>query len=499
MKSLFEKKPQQWVPVKYMKNGVKWLLEHACAGLLFKPGLRKTSVTLAAISFLKRKGLINRVLVIAPKRVCYTVWPSEIEKWADFNHLTIEILHGSKKEKALTRDADIYCINPEGLSWLLSAEVVKSTVTNRRSAHVNVSRFKKLGFDTLVVDELSKFKHTNSLRFKMLKSVLHTFSRRWGLTGSPAANGLEDLFGETYILDMGNALGQYITHFRDTYFEQAGPYIRVPKLTAEEDIYERLSDLMMHVPDSEIDLPLLIENDIKIELDEESRRVYDKLEVMMLTAVEERLVTAATAAVKSSKCRQVCSGGIYLDPEIVETLDLKIKGHKREWANLHTLKVEALEDLVDEMQHRPLLVAYDFKHDLDRLRKVFPKATYLCDVSDKNFKSVENDWNAGKIELMFGHPQSIGHGLNLQESEADICWHTPTWDQDLYDQFNRRVRRSGNKRKRMNVHRIIVANSVEELMMTALTVKEAGQQALFNALLELTKRRKSERTHSSRG
>ena len=496
MKTLLESKPIKWVPVPYMRRGIKWLLERGAAGLLFKPGLRKTSVTLAAISFLKKKGIINRVLIIAPKRVCYAVWPSEIEKWADFNHLTIEILHGPKKEKALQRDADIYVINPEGLSWLLSAEVSRSPFTNRKTAHVSASRFKKMGFDTLVVDELSKFKHVTSLRFKMLKGILGTFSRRWGLTGSPASNGLEDLFGETYVLDMGNALGQYITHFRHEYFEQVGPFNRVPTLTAEAEIYEKLSDLMMHVPDTEIDLPILVENDIKIELDPESRRVYDQLELTMLTAIDERIITAASAAVKSSKCRQVCSGGVYLDPEIMTTLNIDVKSRKREWANLHTLKVEALEDLVDEMQHRPLLVAYDFKHDLDRLRKAFPKAMYLCDVADRNFKEVENRWNAGKIELMFGHPQSIGHGLNLQDSEADVCWHTPTWDQDLYDQFNRRVRRSGNKRKRMMCHRLIVMDSVEELMMASLVGKEKGQQSLFTALLELAKRRKREQVNS---
>jgi SNF2 family DNA or RNA helicase len=487
-------KPQKWTPAKYQLRGVKWLLEHACAGLLFKPGLRKTSVTLAAICYLKKRGLIDKVLIIAPKRVCYTVWPGEIEKWKDFNHLTIGVLHGKNREKTLLDDSDIHCINPEGLQWLLKAQVTKSELTNRKSATVNVKNFKKLGYDLLVVDELSKFKHTDTGRFKMIKPILGLFGRRWGLTGSPAANGLMDLFGETYVLDQGNALGPYITRFKREYFDVVGPFEMVPKLDAEERIYEKLSDLMMHVPDTEIDLPAQVDNDILIELDPESRRVYDQLELQMLTAIDERIVKAVNAGSKVSKIRQVCSGGVYLDPEMVQELNLSLKSVKREWVNLHMLKVDALEDLVDEMQHRPLLVAYDFKHDLDRLRMRFSpskKVVYLCDTADKDFKMTEQRWNAGMIELMFGHPQSIGHGLNLQDSEADVCWHTLTYDQDLYDQFIRRVRRSGSKRKRMMVHRLMMKNTVEDLVIApTLAFKDANQQTFFSALLNLAKRRK---------
>lgn len=486
------KPPEKWEPAKYQKRGVKWLLEHACAGLLFKPGLRKTSVTLAAISFLKKRGLINKVLVVAPKKVCYTVWPLEVKKWKDFNHLKVEILHGPKRNEALKREADIYTITAEGLQWLLAPEITRNEENNRKWVTVDTRAFKKLGFDVLVVDELSKFKHTTSLRFKTLKTILHLFGRRWGLTGSPRANGLEDLFGQTYILDMGNALGEYVSNFRREFFEAAGPYALVPKLDAEERIYEKLSNLMMHVPESEIDLPERVNNDILIDFDETSRRIYEEMEAIMLAQVDDKLVRASNAASKSMKCRQICSGGIYLDPEVMTALQaVKIKHTKREWVNLHDHKTDALEDLVDEMQHNPLLVAYDFKHDIDRLKKRFPKAVFIGDVSDKEYPRVEERWNAGDISLMFGHPQSIGHGLNLQGCGADICWHTPTWDQDLYDQFVRRVIRSGNKSKHTMVHRLLMRNTIEDLvMMPCLEAKEGGQQLFFDALLNLSNQRR---------
>ncbi len=477
--------------MKYQKRGVKWLLEHACAGLLLKPGFRKTSITLAAISYLKKKGFKPKVLIIAPKRVCYSVWPGEVEKWKDFNHLRVEILHGKDREKALRREADIYTITAEGLQWLLSPQITRSeTHPNRKSVAVDVRAFKKLGFNILVIDELSRFKHTTNIRFKTLKAVLHTFGRRWGLTGSPRSNNLEDLFGQTYVLDLGNALGQYITHFRRTYFDQVGPYDTVPKLGAEEQIYEKLSNLMMHVPESEIDLPKMVPNDIIIEFDDESRRMYNEMEALMLAEVEGKLVKAVNAGSKSVKCRQICCGGIYLDPEVITTLEVELKMRKREWINIHDLKTDALDDLVDEMQGRPLLVAYDFKHDLDRLRKRFPKALFLSDVKDRDFRAVERRWNDGLYPLAFAHPKSIGHGLNLQECEADICWHTPTWDQEIYDQFNRRVVRSGNFRKHTMIHRLLVHDTVEDLvMMPSLESKEQGQQGFFNALLALAKRR----------
>jgi SNF2 family DNA or RNA helicase len=503
--SMIKVTPQKWVPKIYMKKGLKWLLEHACAGLLLKPGRGKTAITLAAISFLKKKGLINKVLVLAPKRVCTTVWPKEVKKWSDFNHLRVEVLRGKDRDAALLRDADIYVTNYESLPWLLQPEWGINTMTKKKMVKIDTKKFKNLGFDVLVIDELSKFKHLQSGRSKMLTKIIGMFGRRWGLTGSPAANGLMDLFGETFMLDQGASLGRYVTEFRTEYFEVVDAYTWAPQLDAEERIYERLSNLMMHVPETGMDLPELLENNIMIELDDESRRVYDQLEASMLTVLDiatrkkekTRKVTAANVAVAHGKCRQVCCGGIYLDPELVDVmqdLKIKIKPTQREWINLHNLKVEALEDLVSEMQHRPLLVAYDFKHDLDRLRKTFKpskRVVYVCDHNDREFEIIERRWNVGEIEVMFAHPQSIAHGLNLQESEGDVCWHSLTWNQEEYDQFIRRVWRPGNKAKHTTNHHIMAQNTIEDLViLPCLKDKDFNQQKLFNALLNLAKRRK---------
>ena len=213
---IFVTQPVPWVPAAYMRKAAKFLVEHAAAGLFLDPGLRKTSITLAAIQFLKKRGLVKRVLVLSPLRPCYLVWPAEIKKWLDFVDLRIEVLHGPGKEEALARDADIYVCNYDGLPWLLGARWV--VTGGRRELKWNHERWEKLGFDTLVCDELSKLKHPKTNRFKMLKQVLPTFYRRWGLTGSPAANTLLDLFGQSYVLDLGKALGKYITHYRLRYF-----------------------------------------------------------------------------------------------------------------------------------------------------------------------------------------------------------------------------------------------------------------------------------------
>lgn len=479
--------PLPYKPHSYQIKAIKFLLEHSCAALFLAPGLGKTSTTLAAVTFLKRRGLINKVLVIAPLRPCYSVWPREVRKWGDFSGLRVEILHGAKKDEALRRDADVYVINPEGLDWLLG--VTSRRVGSKTVITTDVKRFQSLGFDVLVIDELSKFKAHDTSRFKALKQVLHTFGRRWGLTGSPASNGLMGLFGQAYCLDMGNALGPYITHFRNSYFVP-DKYGFDWKLMAgaEERIYEKLEPLVLRMGDDQLDMPELVENDIYVDMDPKTTLMYRTLERDLITAVEDGLVTAATAASASMKCRQIANGGIYLDRPFEANGLRKVKS-EREWKNLHTLKVAALRDLVDELQGQPLLVAYDFEHDVDRLRKEFPLAVFACDISAKKFDDVERRWNAGEIDLLFGHPASIGHGLNLQGAGQHVAWHSLTWDYDLYDQFIRRVYRQGNRHGRVFVHRIIARGTIDEAILTALSSKEVGQNALFKGLQRLAAER----------
>lgn len=496
---LFKQLPQPWKPHAYQKKAIKFLLEHACAALFLDPGLGKTSITLAAIKILKQKKLVDKVLLVAPLRVCYSVWPREIQKWEDFSGLKIEVLHGPDKDEALKRDADVYIINPEGLDWLTQVKKtkVKSAKTGKETTKLDIDlrRWKKLGFDTLVIDELTKFKHTSSGRFKLLKLVLHTFRRRWGLTGSPASNGLLDLFGQCYILDEGRSLGQFITHYRMKYFNPVDKngFVWVPREGAEDEIYERLSPLALRMAAEDyLEMPVLIENNIRIDLPDEVREFYDSLEEDLIGAIDENIITAANAAVASGKCRQVANGGIYLTPEL-EITGFKLPKKKREWMNLHTEKVDALAELIEELQGSPLLVAYDFEHDLDRLREKFgADIPYIGGgVTPKRSSELERLWNAGKLPFLFGHPQSIAHGLNLQEIGNHVAWHSMTWDFELYDQFIRRIRRQGNKSKRVFVHHFLARDTIDEVMLKSLKFKNRGQQALFEGLKQLAKQRRA--------
>lgn len=485
---LFKPSSKPWQPHGYQKKAVKFLLEHAASALFLDPGLGKTSITLAAIKLLKQKKVLDKVLLIAPLRVCYSVWPKEVEKWEDFSGIRVCVLHGPNKDELLKQDADVYVINPEGLEWLLQVEKTK-TASGKTKVSVNLRRWKSLGFDTLVIDELSKFKHTNTNRFKALKMVLNTFRRRWGLTGSPASNGLMDLFGQCYVLDQGRTLGPYITHYRMKYFVPSyDGFSWDLREGAEEEIYERLAPLALRMAAEDyLDMPTLIENNVRVELPPQVMEIYDRLENDLIAKLNDKVVVASNAAAASMKCRQVANGGIYLDPDVQALV--KLPKSKREWANLHYEKVDALAELIEELQGSPLLVAYDFEHDLDRLREKLGKdIPYIGGgVTAKRSAELERAWNAGHLPVLLGHPQAMAHGLNLQEVGHHVAWHSMTWDFELYDQFIRRVRRQGNKSKKVFVHHLLAKGTIDEVMLQALKSKNRGQNALFDALKKLRK------------
>lgn len=472
-----------WQPHGYQKKAVKFLLEHAAGALFLDPGLGKTSITLAAIKLLKQKKVLDKVLLVAPLRVCHSVWPKETQKWKDFGGLRVVVLHGKNKDELLKQDADVYVINPEGLEWLLDATKTK-TPTGKTKVHVDLRRFKRFGFDTLVLDELSKFKHTNTVRYKAMKLVLGTFARRWGLTGSPASNGLMDLFGQCYMLDTGRSLGPYVTAYRNEYFDQGRDgFSWVLKDGAEQRIYDRIKPLALRMSAEDyLDMPTLIENNIRVELPEKVRAMYDQLEEDLIAKLDEGVVVAATAAAASMKCRQVASGAIYLDPEVQALV--KLPKSQRDWAELHELKLDALQELIEELQGSPILVAYDFNHTLERVKARFGKdVPYIgSGVSPKRALELEAAWNAGELPYLFGHPASMGHGLNLQDAGQHVAWLDITWDYELYDQLIRRVRRQGNKHKRIFVHHIMAEDTVDEIMLGSLKSKRNGQNALFDAL-----------------
>jgi SNF2 family DNA or RNA helicase len=467
--------PLKWSPLPYMRRAVKFLLEHGAAILMLDPGLRKTSITLAAFSFLKKQGVARKMLVIAPLKACYRVWPAEVAKWKDFNHLKIVVLHGPKKLELLKSEADIYVINPEGIEWLIFGE-------KNHGKSFDARRWAKLGFDTLAVDELTKFKHPRGVRFKALKRVLGTFTRRWGLTGSPAANGLLDLFGQCYVIDLGNALGQYITHYRFKYFynpDNMG-WKWIPLAGAKELIYEKLKPLALRMDaDDYLELPEINDVPIRLDLPPDARKLYDTLEDDLVAKIEERIVTAANAATAGGKLWQICNGGLYVDNDVASI----IGGKKRTTLKIHDVKTDWLEDLIDELQGQPLLIGYQYEHDrdriLERLGKDFPQFTG----KPSHDAEMERLWNKNELPYLMGQQDSIAHALNLQEGNAQhLACYSLTWNLETWDQLLRRIRRSGNKAKRVFRHAPIMRDTTDEDRWYALKAKNSGQKALFDAL-----------------
>lgn len=467
--------PPSWKPHDYQRRAIKFMLERQAAGLLLDPGLGKTSIVLAAFDIRLQKKLARKLLVIAPLRPCYLVWPAEIEGWEDFKHLRYAILHGKNKEEALRSDADVYIINPEGLDWLLAKR--------------DMREWRSFGFTDLAVDELTKFKHSKGKRFKLLKKVLHTFQVRWGLTGTPAPNGLQDLFGQMYVLDEGNALGRYITHYRMNYFynPDGNGWKWVPRAGAAELIYDKLRNLCIRMRDEDYlkDLPQIVPVKIMLNLPPKARDMYDKMEDLMIAKVEDKLVVAGNAAAASTKCRQIANGAVYVDDDVASI----VRGSSgRKVLDVHDVKLEAVGELVEELQGHPFLLAYEFNHDLDRLLSHFGRDTpYIgAGVSAKRAKEIEDAWNAGELPLLLGHPASMGHGLNFQKSNGQhVGYFSMFWDLELYDQFIRRVRRQGNKAPRVFVHHFMMRDTCDEVIYFSQRRKERGQNALSDALSEL--------------
>lgn len=448
---------QDWKPRPYMRKAIKFGLMQSCAGFFLDPGLGKTSISLAIIKILLKEKIIERALIIAPLRVCYSVWPREIDKWTDFNGLSYQILHDDKKEKALDTEADIYIINPEGLSWLLTHKSFKA----------------KFKGQALFIDESSKFKDTQTQRFKLLRPFLSIFNRRYILTGSPAPNGLLDLFGQIFILDLGAALGQYISHYRAKYFYKSGFQGYDWKLQpgADKLIQERIKPLTLRLDaEDHLNMPKLIVNPVYIDLDPKSWGLYKEMEDELIVALERGDITAVSAAVASGKCSQIANGGIYDEDGKVHFI--------------HDLKAKAVHELVGELNGTPALVAYEYEHDLERLCSVLGKNTpYIGGgVSPKRATTIENQWNSGELPVLLGQPASVAHGLNLQNAGNHVIWHSLIWNFEHYDQFNRRIRRQGQKHDTVYVHHIIARNTVDELKLAAMNNKFRTQKDLFDAL-----------------
>lgn len=459
MNTQFQSLKERWVPEPYMKRAMQWLLERAGAGLFLDPGLRKTSITLASYKILRDKKISKGMLVIAPRRPMYEVWPSEINKWEEFSDLTYVVLHGDDKDDGLGLDADVYVINPEGLPWLMQQ-------ANWRKLRSRV--------DILAVDELSKFKHTNTQRFKLVKPILPMFQRRWGLTGTPAANGLMDLFGECFMLDMGAALGRFITHYRNRYFIPSGygGYDWRPAPGAYEEIMERITPLALYMQAEDyISLPELVHQTISVELPKAARTAYGQMEDQFFTILAGDEVNAVSASAVGIKCRQMANGAVY--------------NTSGEVSVVHDEKLDALDSLLEELNGSPALVLYEFNHDRDRILERHPGTPFIgSGQSDKKVSAYIMEFNAGRLPILLAHPASAGHGLNLQKVANHVVWFGLPWDLELYDQAFRRVYRSGNPNTHVFIHHIVAKDTLDERVLKVLKQKDRLQKNLLNTLKE---------------
>jgi SNF2 family DNA or RNA helicase len=455
--------PTQWIPHQYQERVISLFLRQGAGGALLDPGLGKTSISLAVAKILRQKGLIKRWLLIAPLRPLYHTWPAEIEKWADFNDLNMHILHGKGRVVAsIPEDTDIVGINPEGLPWLMHKDFPY--------------RMKELSCNGLIVDESTRFKHSNTKRFKLLRPHINSFKRRYILTGSICPNGLMDLFGQIYILDQGNSLGPYITKFRQEYFSQVNPfdpYTWSPQEGSFDRIVDRISPLVIQLQAEDyLKMPEMVKIDIPVQLDEQTMETYKSLEDEFVTLVNENPLIAQNAAVAGMKCRQMANGAVYVGDK-----------EDRTTAIVHDGKLEALESLIEELSGAPTLVVYEFQHDKERIMKQHKQARAFSG-KEKEDRTLINQFNNGAVEMLVGHPQSMGHGLNLQGACHHVIFYGITWNFEFYDQVIRRVYRQGQESDHVFVYHIMSMGTVDERVTRVLKGKERTQRALLNALID---------------
>lgn len=443
-----------------MERAADFLATHYVAGLPLKPGGRKTSITLHAFTELHRQGKAETMLVIAPLRVCRQTWRQEAKKWSQFKDITFALLHGPKKDEALKSGADVYLINPEGIAWLCQKYFGRS-----------------LPFDIVCIDELTKFQNAGADRSKALQPRLSGVRYRWGLTGSLFAKGHMSIFGQQKILDDGAALGRFITHYRDKYFQcgfDGFTYDLLPG--AERRITSQLAPYWFYMDEADYSqLPPLIDVPRIAEMNKVERKLYDQMRTKMLADLPEGRVTAANAGACYSKLAQMANGAIY--------------NENRDVFHIHDLKLEMLDELFDELAGEPLMVGYEFNHDLARIQEWYKKKTgdelpYLGKgTTHKQEDQWVRDWNLRRLPLLLAHPQSAGHGLNMQEGQAyNVAWFSVTWDWELYDQFIRRVRRSGNDNARIFNHLLIIKGTLDELKLAAIAEKDFTERNLIVAL-----------------
>lgn len=441
----------KFIPHDYQKYAIDFIKNNKVAALLLDMGLGKTVTTLTAIKDLMHDDFtIRRVLIIAPLRVTQSTWPTEIEKWDHLKDLSYSVVLGNPSQRiaALQKNANIYLINRENLDWLIN----KSGFT--------------FDFDMVVIDELSSFKNFKAKRFTSFMKVRHKVDRIVGLTGTPSSKGLMDLFAEFKVLDMGERLGYYISRYRDKYFlpdKRNGMqvYYWKPRENAEQEIYDKISDITISMKSVDfLDMSELVMNEVPVNMGLKEKQKYDEFKADLVLQLKDAAIDAANAAVLSNKLLQMANGAIYDE--------FNVSHH------IHDQKLDALEDLIEGANGKPILIAYWFQHDLERIKERF---------NVRQIKTSQDiiDWNEGNIPIAVIHPASAGHGLNLQAGGSTLVWFGLTWSLELYQQTNARLWRQGQS-DTVVIHHIIVKDTIDEDVMLALKRKDKIQSCLIDAV-----------------
>lgn len=447
----------KYSPHNYQQYATEFIKDTPACAIFLDMGLGKTSITLTAINDLLFDSFeVHKVLVIAPLRVARTTWSEEIEKWEHLKMLRYSVAVGTETDRlsALRKPADIYIINRENIGWLVEESGVP------------------FDFDMLVIDELSSFKNHNTKRFKVLMKVRPKVKRIVGLTGTPSSNGLMDLFAEFKLLDMGERLGRFIGQYRTNYFlpdKRNGQiiYSYKPMPDAEQRIYDKISDITISMKAADhLRMPELISTEYTVQLSEKEQEKYDDLKEELVLTLNDGEITAANAASLSNKLSQMANGAIYDD-----------NGNT---INIHSRKLDALEDIIESMNGRPLLVAYWFRHDLERISERLSSLHIPCTKLD-TADSISR-WNKGEIPVALIHPASAGHGLNLQNGGSALVWFGLTWSLELYQQTNARLWRQGQTAETVVIQHIIAKGTIDEKILKALKNKDRTQSALIDAV-----------------
>ncbi len=447
----------KYSPHDYQSYTTDFILDHPIAAVFLDMGLGKSIITLTAIFDLCLDSfLVRKVLVIAPLRVARDTWPAEIKKWDHLHGLSFVVAVGSEAERksALMQRASVYIINRENVQWLVEESGLP------------------FDYDMVVIDELSSFKSCQAKRFRSLLKVRPQVKRIVGLTGTPSSNGLMDLWAEFRILDLGKRLGRYITHYRNRFFapdKRNGQVIfsYKPLPGAEEQIYEAISDITISMKAVDhLQMPECVINEVKVALSEKEQKDYDTMKADLVVSLGGEEVDAGNAAALSNKLSQMANGAVY--------------GEDKRYFTIHDRKLDALEDLIEAANGKPVLVAYWFKHDLERIQQRLHKLHIPFSTLDDSV-SMER-WNRGELPVALIHPASAGHGLNLQAGGSTLIWFGLTWSLELYQQTNARLWRQGQTADTVVIHHIVSAGTIDERIMAALRKKEKSQSALIEAV-----------------